>query len=63
MEEDIEAHLLVVIEEALDESEYIAARAMKWLDEFLRDEKEAQANVSARPHLCYELLPALSANF
>ena len=49
LEEDIEAHLLTVIEAALDKSEDLAEHAMQRLDELARDEKEARANVSARP--------------
>ena len=54
LEEEIEAHILAVIEAALDESEDLAEDAMKRLDDLPRDEKEARANVSARPQLSYE---------
>ena len=45
---------MVVIEAALDGSDKLAERAMKRLDELSRGEKEARANVSARPRLSYE---------
>ena len=59
MEEDIEANLLAVIEAALDESEDLAEHAMKRLDNLSRDEKEARANVSARPR--YEVMKLSTA--
>ena len=52
--EDIEAHLLIVMEGALEESEELAERAMQRLYELARDERETRANVSARPRLSYE---------
>ena len=54
LEEDIEAHLWTAIEAALDESEELAEHAMQRLDELATDEKEARANISARPRLSYE---------
>ena len=63
LEEDLEAHLLVVIEQALGESVDLAINAMQRLDELATDEKEARANVSARryipiPHLSSKSLGA-----
>ena len=54
LKEDIEAHLLTVIEAALDKSEDLAEHAMQRLDDLARDEKEARGNVLARPRLSYE---------
>ena len=54
LEEDLEAQLVVVIEQALDESEDLAEHAMQRLDELATDEREAPANVSARPRLSYK---------
>ena len=45
LEEDLEAHLFVVIEQALDESEDLLEHAMQRLDELATDKKEARANV------------------
>ena len=54
---------MVVIEAALDGSDDLAERAMKRLDELSRDEKEARANVSARPCLSYETFDGHFAQF
>ena len=54
MEDDLEAQLVVVVERALEESEGFAEGAMKQLDQLASSEREARANVSARPRLSYE---------
>ena len=54
LDTEIEAHLLVVIEEALDKSENLASYANKRLDELSCLDKEAQEIVHARPKLSYE---------
>ena len=54
LEEDLEAQLVVVIEQALEESEDLAEHAMGQLDELATNEREARANVSARPRMSYE---------
>ena len=51
LEEDLEAHLVEVIEQALEESEDLAEHAMQQLDELATNEREAWANVSAWPRL------------
>ena len=55
MAEDIEAHLLAVIEAALGESEDLAEHVMQRLDDLAKDKKQARANVAARPRLSYEI--------
>ena len=50
-EEDLEAQLVVVVEQALEESEGLAEGAMQQLDQLASSEREARANVSARPRL------------
>ena len=54
LEDDLEAQLVVVVERAMEESEDLAEGAMKQLDELASSEREARANVSARPRLSYE---------
>ena len=54
VEDDLEAQLVVVVERALEESEGLAEGAMKQLDQLGSSEREARANVSARPRLSYE---------
>ena len=54
LEPEIEAQLLVVIEEALDQSESLASYASMRLDEFSRLGKEEKAFIQARPKLSYE---------
>ena len=61
--EDIEAHLLIVMEGALEESEELAERAMQRLYELARDERETRANVSAQPRLSYETFPGEISQF
>ena len=45
---------MVVIEQALEESEDLAEHAMLQLDELVTNERETRANVSARPRLSYK---------
>ena len=54
LEIEIEAHLLVVIEEALEQSENFASYASMRLDELSRLDKEERALIQARPKLSYE---------
>ena len=55
LEEDLEAQLVVVIEQALEESEDLEEQAVQQLDELVTNEREARANVSARPRLSYKI--------
>ena len=52
-EDDIEPQLLVMAELVLEESESLAERAMKQLDNLASSERETRAIVSARPKLSY----------
>ena len=54
VEDDLEAQLVEVVERALEESEGLAEGAMQQLDQLASSEREARANVSARPRLSYE---------
>ena len=51
LEEDLEAQLVVVIEQALEESEDLEEHAVQQLDELVTNERETRAKVSARPRL------------
>ena len=55
LEEDLEAQLVVVIEQALEESENLAEHAMQKLDELATNEREARANVLACPRMSYKI--------
>ena len=55
LEPEIEAHLLVVIEEALDQSEHFASYASMRLDKLSLLDKEERALIQARPKLSYEV--------
>ena len=55
LEPEVEAHLLVVIEEALDKSENLASYASMRLDELSRLDKEERQLIQARPKLSYEV--------
>ena len=54
LETDIEDQLLVLIEEALEQSESLATYANMRLDELSRIDKEEKALIQARPILSYE---------
>ena len=55
LEPEIEAHLLVVIEEALDQSETLVSYASMRLVELSRLDKEEKALIEAWPKLSYEM--------
>ena len=55
LEPEIEAHLLVVLEEVLDQSKNLASPASMRLDELSPIDKEERALIQARPRLSYEV--------
>ena len=54
LEPEIEAQLLVLIEEALDQIKSLESYASMRLDELSRLDKEEKALIQARPILSYE---------